>query len=60
MSEIKRKPYLVEVAAEQYAAFDEDHTLADFVRYLLTQTSREELQQLVMESDHEGQAQSRS
>jgi hypothetical protein len=54
MGEIKTPPALLtDSDGYEYVIFDEDHTLSDFIRYLLTQTDREELKYLVESVDAE-------
>ncbi len=53
MSEIKRSPFFVCVGEKEYTAFDEEHTLSDFIRYLLTQVDREEILYLAAHVDAE-------
>lgn len=54
MGEIKTPPaILTNIDGFEYIIFDEYHTLSDFIRYLLTQTDREELKYLVENVDAE-------
>jgi DNA-directed RNA polymerase subunit L len=54
MGEIKTPPALLtDSDGYEYIIFEEDHTLSDFIRYLLTQTDREELKYLVESVDAE-------
>lgn len=43
MSEIKREPIKIVINGEDLAAFDENHTLADIIRYAISQCDREEI-----------------
>lgn len=48
MSEIKCLPSVTkDINGDDIVAFDADHTLSDIIRYLLTQTDRDELRYLI-------------
>lgn len=48
MGEIKRDPYVEHTPlGETLVCFDEDHTLADIVRYLLTQGDVDDILYLI-------------